>query len=375
MKIRIDQKLFAEAAKRAHRRLPNNPLQPLLGGLLLETDGDSVTLSGFDYETSTRAALAADVLETGHVLVSGRLLADVTAAMPAGPVDVVADDQELTLTAPGTTFTLPTMDRRDYPALPEAPAAAGTVDGDLLAAAVVHAAQASMPDKEAAGSLEGFRGVHVAADGDHLTVSASDRYRIVRHRLPWTPDGDASGDLLVPAAHLAATCKQLAGGPVRVSFTSDITVAALANDTLTVTSRTVATPFPSIDGFFPNPAAASGWMRADAAELLGAVKRAALVNDKEEQAITLSFDRDQVTVAGGVGGSKGASRVDAEITDLDGFSAGYRPGFLSSLLTPIDGQVQVWFTTPSKPVLIHPVDGSGAATDTYRAVCMPVRLT
>lgn len=374
MKLRIDQKQLADAARRAHRRLPNNPLQPILGSLLLETDGDSVTISGFDYETSTRATLAADVLEPGHVLVSGRLLADVTAAMPAGPVDLVVDDNEATLTAPGTTFTLPTMDRRDYPELPEAPASAGTVDGDLLAASVVHAAQASMPDKEAAGNLEGFRGVHVAADGDYLTVSASDRYRIVRHRLPWAPEGEDSGELLVPAANLAATAKQLAGGPVRVSFTSNVSVAALANDTVTVTSRTIATPFPNIDGFFPDPDKAVGWMRVNAGELLEAVKRAGLVNDKEELPINLAFDRDQLTVSGGTEGSKGASRIDVEAADLDGFTAGYRPGFLGSLLAPIDGLVQVWFTTPNKPVLIRPVDDDGAATDNYRAVCMPVRL-
>jgi DNA polymerase-3 subunit beta len=374
VKLRIDQKQLADAARRAHRRLPNNPLQPILGGLLLETDGDSVTISGFDYETSTRATLAADVLEPGHVLVSGRLLADVTAAMPAGPVDLVVDDNEATLTAPGTTFTLPTMDRRDYPALPEAPAPAGTVDGDLLAAAVVHAAQASMPDKEAAGSLEGFRGVHVAADGDHLTVSASDRYRIVRHRLPWAPDADASGELLVPAANLAATAKQLAGGTVRVSFTSDVSVTALANDTVTVTSRTIATPFPNIDGFFPSADAATGWMRADAAELLEAVKRVSLIHGKDEQTITLSFDRDQVTVRAGAEGSKGSSQVEAEVVDLDDFTAGYRASWLTSVLAPIDGRVQLWFATPNKPVLLHPVDDDGAATDTYRAVCMPVRL-
>lgn len=374
MKLRIGQKQLADAARAAQRRLPTNPLQPVLGGLLIQTDGDSVTMSGFDYETSTRTTLAADILEPGVALASGRLLADVTAAMPTGPVDLVVDDNEATLTAPGTTFTLPTMDRRDYPALPEAPAPAGTVDGSLLAAAVVHAAQASMPDKEAAGNLEGFRGVHVAAEGDYLTVSASDRYRIVRHRIPWTPDGETSGELLVPAAHLAATVKQLSGGPVRISFTGAVTVAALASPTITVTSRTIATPFPDIDGFFPDPDKTVGWMRVDAGELLEAVKRAGLVNDKEELPVTLTFDRDQLTVSGGTEGSKGASRIDVEAAGLDGFTAGYRPGFLGSLLAPVAGQVQIWFTTPKKPVLIQPVDGDGHATDTYRAVCMPVRL-
>ncbi|MFE9432400.1 DNA polymerase III subunit beta [Streptomyces sp. NPDC006640] len=370
MKLRIDQKQLADAARRAHRRLPNNPLQPVLGGLLLASDGDSVTLSGFDYETSTRATLPADILEPGVTLVSGRLLADVTAAMPAGPVDVVADDHEVTVTAPGTVFTLPTINRADYPELPEPPAAAGTVDGDLLAAAVGHAAQAAMPDKEATGNMEGFRGVHLAADGDTLTVSASDRYRIVQHTVPWQPDSDATGSLLIPAADFAATAKQLAGQQVRVSFTGpDSSVAALAGGTLTVTSRTVAAPFPDIASFFPDPAQAVGWMRVDATDLLDAVKRAGLVNGKEELPVRLSFDRDHVTVRGGAEGSTGASQVAADVTDLDGFTAGYRPGFLGSLLAPIEGLAQIWFTTPNKPVLIVPVDD-----DSYRAVCMPVRL-
>jgi DNA polymerase-3 subunit beta len=371
VKIRIDQKELADAARRAHRRLPTNPLNPVLAGLLIEApESSSVTLSGFDLETSTRATLDADVLEPGDALVSGRLLADVAAALPAGPVDVVADERELTLTAPGTTFTLPAMERHDYPALPTPPGAAGVADGDVFAAAVVHAAQAAMPEKEAVGSMEGFSGVHVAANGDSLIVSATDRYRIVRHTVPWQPDSDGAGELLLPAAGFSVTAKQMAGHPIRVSFTSPSGgVAALATDMLTVTSRTVAAAFPNIGSYFPDPAKAAGWARLDAAELLEAVNRAALVNEKEEQSITLDFGRDQVTVRGGVEGSKGASRVDAETADLDEFSINYRPGFLGSLLAPIDGQAQMWFTVPSKPALIVPVDD-----DTYRAVCMPVRL-
>lgn len=371
MKLRIDQKELADAARHAFRRLPTNPLQPVLAGLLLEAGADTVSLSGFDLETATRAVLDADTLAPGNAVVSGRLLADVTGALPAGPVDVVADERELTVSAPGTTFTLPTMHRGDYPALPVPPGATGSVDGDLLAAAVGHAAQAAMAEKEAVGNMEGFGGIHVTAHSDRLTVSASDRYRIVRHAVPWTPDSDGSGQLLMPAAGFAVTAKQMAGRPVRISFSNPSGgVAALATDQLTVTSRTIAAKFPNIDGFFPDPAKAVGWIRVDAGELVEAVKRAALVNEKDEQPITLEFGRDRVTVRGGVEGSKGASHIEAEVTDLDDFRAAYRAGFLASLLAPIEGQAQMWFTVPAKPVLIVPVDD-----DTYRAACMPVRLT
>lgn len=370
MKLRIDQKELADAARQAFRRLPTNPLQPVLAGLLLEATADTVTLSGFDLETSTRSTLEADTLEPGSVVVSGRLLADVTGALPAGPVDVVADERELTVSAPGTTFTLPTMPRHDYPALPVPPGAAGVVSGDRLSAAVGHAATVALAPKEAVGSRETFGGVHVVADGEQLTVEASDGYRIARHRIPWTPDGDSASDLLIPAGDIAVTAKQMTGGPVRIGFPAPGGgVASLASDSLTVTSRTIATPYKNIDGFFPDPANAVGWVRADAGELAEAIKRAALANEKDEQPIVLEFGRDRVTVRGGVEGSKGASQIEAEVTDLDGFRIAYRAGFLGSLLAPVDGLVQLWFTTPTKPALIVPVDD-----DTYRAVSMPVRL-
>jgi DNA polymerase-3 subunit beta len=370
MKVRIDQKELAEAARRAHRRLPNNPLQPILGGLLLEATAETATLSGFDYETSTRAALEAETLEPGETLVSGRLLADVAAALPAGLVDLVADEREVTVAAPGTTFTLPTMDRREYPALPKPPGAAGIVFGDRLAAAVGHAATVAMPAKEAVGSHEAFGGVHVAADGEQLVVSASDGYRIARHWLPWTPDGDVDGELLIPAGDIAVTVKQMTGGPVRVGFPGpNGGVASLASDALTVTSRTIATQYKNIDGLFPDPEKATGWAQFDAAELLAAVQRAAIVNDSDVKPVVLNFANDHAMVTGGEGGTSGSTHIDIDAEGLDGFVIGYRPGFLASLVTPIEGAVRLWFTGPKRPALIAPLDD-----DTYRAVGMPVRL-
>lgn len=370
MKLRIEQKELAEAARQAHRRLPNNPLNPVLAGLLVEATGEQATLSGFDLETSTRAALHADVLEPGETLVSARLLADVTGAMPAGPVDVVADEREVTVTAPGTTFTLPTMNRGDYPALPVPPGASGSIDGALFAEVVGHAATVAMSPKEAVGSRLHFGGVHVSTAGAVFTVEASDGYRIARHVIGWQPDTDTAGELLIPAADFATTVKQTAGGRVRLGFPgADGGVASISSDTLTVTSRTIASEYADLDRHFPSKDAAAGSAVFEAGELTAAVKRAALVNDAEGKSIQIAFDSGQATVRGGHGGPSGSSRVDCDTDGLDGFSIAYNPGYLASLLAPIDGQVRLWFYTPTKPALIEPVDD-----DTYRAVCMPVRL-
>lgn len=369
MKLRIEQRVLADAARQAFRRLPTNPLQPVLAGLLLEApEQGPVALSGFDLETATRAILDGDVLEPGDAVVSGRLLADVAASLPAGPVDVVADERELTVSTPGNAFSLPVMDRREYPALPTPPQVSGSINGAVLVKAAVHAADAAMPRDDAVGQLEGFGGVEVASTGDTLRIRSSDRYRLVEHLLEWQPAGD-DGSLLIPADDLKRTAKALAGGPVQISFGGGFSVAALSGDALTVTSRTIAGAFPDIGKLFPAKDAAAGEVVVNARDLLEAVKRAALVNDKEEQPVVLEVDQDRITIRGGSEGGRGSSQVEAHTGDLGDFRIGFRPGFLASLLAPIDGAVHLWLYAPTKSALIEPAEG-----DTYRAVCMPVRL-
>ena len=83
VKFRIDRDTLADAVAWTARSLPNRPSVPVLAGLLIETASDGLTLSGFDYETSTRATLPAEVSADGRALVSGRLLAEIVKSLPA----------------------------------------------------------------------------------------------------------------------------------------------------------------------------------------------------------------------------------------------------------------------------------------------------
>ena len=68
------------------RGLPARPPVPVLAGILLEASDDgTLTLSAFDYEVSARVTVAADVAESGTVLVLGRLLADISRNLPGPP--------------------------------------------------------------------------------------------------------------------------------------------------------------------------------------------------------------------------------------------------------------------------------------------------
>src|SRR5450756_2811509 len=118
MRFRVDRDVLAEAVTWTARSLPTRPPVPVLAGVRIEADDTGVVqLSSFDYEVSARSEIAADVAEKGTVLVSGRLLAEISRALPAKPVEVAADGTKVTVTCGASRFspvsythlTLPTI--------------------------------------------------------------------------------------------------------------------------------------------------------------------------------------------------------------------------------------------------------------------------
>src|SRR5690606_2234104 len=118
MRFRDDRDVLAAAVTWTARSLPTRPPVPVLAGVRIEADTSGVVqLSSFDYEVSARSEIAADVGEPGTVLVSGRLLAEISRALPAKPVDVVLEGTKVTVTCGASRFSLLTMPVEDYPAL------------------------------------------------------------------------------------------------------------------------------------------------------------------------------------------------------------------------------------------------------------------
>src|SRR6476646_10157992 len=132
MKFRVAREVLADAVAWTARSLPPRPSVPVLAGILLEVDGNQLSVSGFDYEVSARAEVDVQASESGRVLVPGRLLVDIT---PDGP--------RLAITCGNARFSLPTLPVEDYPSLPAMPSSAGLVDSDLFAEAVSQVAVAA----------------------------------------------------------------------------------------------------------------------------------------------------------------------------------------------------------------------------------------
>src|SRR6188472_1052571 len=216
MKFRVAREDLADAVAWVAKSLPARPPVPVLGGILLEVNDSTLTVAGFDYEVSTRAEVSVDNVDTsdgGRILVSGRLLSEIARSLPAKPVDISVDGSRVSIVGGPARFSLPTMPVDDYPALPEMPAVAGTVDGGEFAEAVNQTAVSAGRDE----TLPMLTGIRVEIEGEAVTLAATDRFRLAVRELSWTPaTAGLSTAVLVPARTLADAAKTLGGsaGPV-----------------------------------------------------------------------------------------------------------------------------------------------------------------
>ncbi|KRF20545.1 DNA polymerase III subunit beta [Nocardioides sp. Soil797] len=379
MKFRVERDALADAVAWAARSLPVRPSVPVLAGLLIEAGQEGLVLSTFDYETSARATLQADVADEGTALVSGRLLADICRSLPNKPVEMTIDGARVSLTCGSARFSLQTMPVADYPALPDMPAATGTVQSDVFAHAVAQAVTAAGRDD----MLPVLTGVRIEIDGSSISLLATDRFRLSHRELGWDPrTPDETVAALVPAKVLADTAKSLTSG-------SEVTIALAASGSgdgiigfegaapggvRRTTTRLLDGEFPKVRSLFPNENLTTATV--DKAALVESVKRVALVAERNT-AVQLAFSEGVVTLDAGSGDEAQASESIEATIEGEGLTTGFNPQFLLDGLTAIEEPVvQLAFTQASKPVVMSGTSGDGVAggASGFRYLLMPRRL-
>jgi len=375
MKFRVERDVLAEAVTWVARGLPNHPPVPVLAGVLIEASDEGIlTLSAFDYEVSAKITVAAEVGESGTVLVLGRLLADISRNLPDRPIDVVTEGTKVQVTCGSTRFSLLMMPADDYPTLPTAPAASGTIAGDVFTQAVAQVSIAA----DRGDTLPILTAVRVEIEGDKITLLATDRYRLAMRELTWNPeDTDASHVALVPARTLSDTAKALgAMGSIEIhlgsSATGDGLIGFGAGQRL-ATTRLLDGEYPKVTSIFPSSADTESVI--ETALLVEAVKRVALVAERNTP-VRLRFSDGQVAIEAGTGdGAQASEAVEAVLTGPE-IEIAFNPQFLLDGLGAVGtAYSRLSFTQSSRPAVLSGQDELDGPVDTsYRYVLMPVRF-
>jgi DNA polymerase-3 subunit beta len=374
MKFVVEPGELVEAVNWVARSLSTRPIKPELLGIMIDVD-TSITLTGSDLETSTKAILKADIASKGKVLVPGRLLAEIARSLPNKPITFVLDGTRVLVTAGSAKFTLPTLSVNEYPNLPELPETAGLIASDLFTTAVNQVAIAAGKDD----SLPTLTGVHIEINKNNITLAATDRYRLAVRELTWqAKDGNIEVNTLVRARTLSDAAKSL-------TTHSQVTLALSptgANEKLigfiselkTMTSRTLDGTFPPFKHLLPSESVAQAVI--EVAPFLDSVRRVALVTDKTVP-LRLIFSHNSLQLEAGAGEEAQATEELEIVYNGEDINIAFNPTYLTDGLQAIGTPfVQIDFTGASKPaVLSGKHELNGAKDESYKYLLMPMRYT
>jgi DNA polymerase-3 subunit beta len=391
MEFRVDRQALADAVAWAARTLPSRPALPVLAGLLVEATGDGgLALAAFDYEVSAQARITAEdgltVTEPGRVLVPGRLLAEIVRNLPPHPVDIALKGAEVVVSCGSVEFGLLPLPVEDYPSLPEPPALAGTVPGEVFAAAVAQVTPAAGRDD----TLPMLTGVRIDIEGATMRMACTDRYRIAARELAWTPSrDDFTAGVVVPARTLADTAKAIRPGAevaIDLSGSGDVLIG-VSGGGRSMTTRLLDDQF--IDYRSRLTGVWTSTARVRTAPFVEAIKRVALVTERNTP-VRLAFASGQVRIRAASGDSARANESLPAILDGDEVDIAFSPQYLLDGLAGIDTEfARLQCTGPTKAALLtavpdpekdaerpedEPPPDPGGDTG-YRYLAMPVRLS
>ncbi|MGZ8693907.1 MAG: DNA polymerase III subunit beta [Gaiellaceae bacterium] len=347
------------------RALSTRTTVQVLSGILLEAEGERLTLAATDMELSLRSSLVAQIESEGRVVVQGRLLVEIARLLPGGEVTLAHRPEEgiVEITSGSANYRLHTLSAEDFPRLPDATGAQlHSIDADALVSTASQVSRSASRDE----SRPVLTGVLVRFEGGKLVMAATDSYRMsVRET---QVEGDAPDlEAIVPARALSELTRIAGGaGELDLGMHDNQLVFSLPHAGVLLTTR-------RIDGQFPNyqqllPDTFEHELTLPREELLEVVRRVAVVSQRNSP-LRLRFAEGELTVSARTPDVGEASESLPVPFEGEALEIGFNPEFLREGIESVEGDdIVLRLISPLRPGLLQSPERD------FWYLIMPIRL-
>lgn len=193
MNFTIEKESIIKSLKSAASIAGRKTTQPILSFIRLSAEGSKLTLCATDLEMGFQARYAADVPEAGEICLPAKVLYDIVAALPDGPIEFTADSRPpaMTLRAPSGVYKIPGLKADEFPSMGDlANIGLISVQASDLRNLIHKILYAVSTDESRANLTGGF----LKQEGNVLLMVATDGHRMAKSTLNMALP-EAPGDL------------------------------------------------------------------------------------------------------------------------------------------------------------------------------------
>lgn len=360
VKLRCERETLLDALSTANRAVGRGQL-PVLSGVLLELDGDQLTVTGSDLELTIRKSLLVSGESNGRAVVPSKLLVDVVKSLEPGAVEIEINDLDATIRGGRSEFSLRTIPADDYPSLVSAQGPEVVISAQDFATALNQVVSAASNDD----SRPILTGVLFKSNENGLRLVATDSYRLAITDIEGASVLEQDQSVLVPSRALDEV-RRLIKDTSELALRLGESEAAFSTPDLEVTTRLIDGDFPQVESLIPKES--KNELELDKDVMIDAVRRVGLLA-QESSPVRMVLAQDGVDVVAttqDVGEAQ--ERVDAIYSGED-LTVAFNPNFLLDGLRISPGsELKLAMTDSLKPALL-----SSAQHPNFLYVLMPVR--
>ncbi len=339
---------------------------PILSNVLMEKDGERLTLLATDIEIQITTSAQAVGPEKASLTVAARKLQDILRSLPeAAEISLSLDDKRLQVKAGKSRFNLQTLPAEDFPRM-------STADGQKTRIVMTQKqfkhllalVQYSMAQQDIRYYLNGLL---MVVNGAEMRVVATDGHRLA-YASEALPESMPRSEVIVPRKTVLELSRQLADNDEPLEIVLTPTQAQFRFGNIELVSKLIDGKFPDYERVIPQQHTKLLNLRRD--QLLQSLLRAAILTNEKFRGVRLVLDNGSLKIMSTNAEQEEAQEeieVDYQGDSLDvGFNVTYLLDVLNNISTEIiqcrlaDASSSAWFMLPDN--------------ERFKYVVMPMRI-
>jgi DNA polymerase-3 subunit beta len=348
----------------------NNNTLPILDNFLFSLDGNTLTVSASDLETTISAKLEVEGAQTGSVCIPARLLLDTLKTFAEQPLTFTKEENNtIEISSSHGKYALAYANAEDFPTpvTLENPNNT-TLPGDVLATAISKTIFAAGNDD----LRPVMSGVFFQFSPDNLTFVATDAHKLVKYTREDLQAPQVT-EFIMPKKPLNLLKGILAGSEDEVSIAYNDSNAKFSFDNTELVCRLIDGKYPNYEAVIPkeNP----NKLTIDRNLFLNSVRRVSIFSNKTTHQIRLKIAGAELNISAEDldYSNKAEERLTCDYQG-DDMQIGFNSRFLTEMLQNLNSdQINLEMSLPSRAGILTPADGLDEG-EIITMLVMPVML-
>ncbi len=285
MKIICTQENLKTGLQQVSRIVGSSSTLPILNNVLLKTENGQLKISATNLEMGINTTIRCKIESEGAVCLSAKVLLDLVNNLPNENITIAEEESEVLVATERYQTKIKNLPVDDFPLIPD------IEDGEVISVnaldlktsldSVSFAASTSETQPEISGIL--FK-----LDGNTLTITATDRYRLGEKSL--TTQTQTNRSVIIPHRSVNELSRILTGVEDQINLhISNTQIAVAVNDTYLV-SRLIDGQYPEYSQIIPSETGTIITLEHN--ELISALRTSGIFS-KGAGSITLMYDDEK----------------------------------------------------------------------------------